>query len=56
VGESGLLELECSILFLLGVSMVGEDGSDEMADSAGEIHFSVVWESMETVDGDREIL
>jgi hypothetical protein len=56
VGESRLLELDCSILFLLGVSMVGEGGSDEMADSVGETHFSVVWESMETVEGDREIL
>lgn len=55
VGESGLLELECSILFLLGVSMVGEEGSDEMAESVGETHFSVVWESTETVDGDRDI-
>lgn len=55
VGESGLLELDCSILFLLGVSMVGEEGSDEMADSAGETHFSVAWESIETVDGDRDI-
>jgi hypothetical protein len=55
VGESGLLELDSSILFLLGVSIVGDAGSDERAESVGEKHFSVVWESMETVDGDREI-
>lgn len=44
------------MLFLLEASIFGDAGSDEMADSVGETHFSVVWESIESVDGDREIL
>lgn len=44
------------MLFRLGTSIVGDAGSDEMAESVGETHFLVVWESIESVDGDREIL
>lgn len=44
------------MLFLLGASIVGDAGSSEMAESVGETHFSVVCESIDSVDGDREIL
>ena len=44
------------MLFLLGASIVGEAGSDEMAESVGETHFSVVRGCIESIDGDRERL